>query len=119
LKDLGVWMKKIRKSVYGTRCVSDLTSNSDVLLTRSENRLYVHLYKLPSKTSVYLKPLTELPKKAVLLNSGKAVEVSVDFTPSTYNKEKGILRLTHLPTDRFCNEVMVIELVFDRDQPIR
>lgn len=119
LRDLGVWMKKMRKSVYSTKCVSNLTSNSDVLLTKSENRLYVHLYKLPKQSSVYLKPLTELPKKAVLLNNGKAVEVSVDFTPSTYNKEKGILRLAHLPIDRFCNEVMVIELVFDLDQPIR
>ena len=92
---------------------SHLTTNRSVLLTRRGNTLYVHLYTDPAGDSVKLKPLTILPRKATLLNTGKDVECAVEMLPSNHVEQRGYLRLLQLPVNEIANTVMVVKLEFD------
>ncbi|MBN2851736.1 MAG: alpha-L-fucosidase [Clostridia bacterium] len=112
LLTIGNWLKKVKISLYEVIPSSILTTNRDVLITKKENKLYIHLFKSPIKSSVYLPPISTLPKKAVLLNNMTSVKTSIDITPHTWNDEKRTLRLCDLPVNEFLNEVMVIELEF-------
>lgn len=120
LNEIGTWFHAVKPSFDDTRTITSMVDNKDILLTGKENKLYVHANKLPESNCIWLKPLKVLPIKAVLLNSGQCVHAKVEATPSLYNgsdNPDGLLRLSGLPVDRYSNEVMVIELEFDR--PVR
>jgi alpha-L-fucosidase len=114
LKRIGKWYKNVKESLEGTAPASQLTSNRNVLLTRKGNTLYVHLYKDPVSEAVKLKPLTAAPRKATLLNTGKAVEFSIEMAPTDHLDQKGYLRLTNLPANAMADSVLVVKLEFDQ-----
>lgn len=114
LRRVGRWHRRVRESFEGTEPCSRLTSNRDVLLTSRGSTLYVHLYKDPVEESVQLKPLTQLPKRATLLNDGRRVECRVDLLPTDHAEQRAYLRLCRLPVNELANTVMVVKLEFDR-----
>ncbi|MBW7455952.1 hypothetical protein K0U00_18140, partial [Paenibacillus sepulcri] len=59
-----------------------------------------------------LKPWDVVPKRAALLNDGRELETSVDFTP-WYWREKPYLRIRNVPVNELSDEVLVIRLEFD------
>lgn len=114
LKRIGRWYQAIKESLEGAVPASHLTANRNVLLTRKENALYVHLYVDPVGESVKLKPLAVLPRRATLLNTGQAVDCSLDMVPSEHVQQGRYLRLCKLPVNQLANTVLVVKLEFDR-----
>jgi alpha-L-fucosidase len=84
-----------------------------VLLTRKGNTVYVHLCNELVSESVKLKPLTLLPRRATLLNTGELVRCDITMAPSDHADQKGYLRLRDLPVNESANTVLVLKLEFD------
>ena len=115
LRRIGKWYQAVRESLEAVRPASPLTTNRNVLLTRRGDRtLYVHLNPDPQGAGVKLKPFNVLPKSAILLNTGAAVDCVVNLTPGDHEAHKPCLRLLHLPVNELSNTVLVVKLEFDR-----
>jgi alpha-L-fucosidase len=114
LRRIGRWYRSVREALEDVTPASHLTSNRNVLLTRRGNTLYVHLHKDPLGTAVKLKPLAVRPRRATLLNTGQAVDCTLDMAPSDHVEQKGYLRLRGLPVNELANTVLVVRLEFDR-----
>ena len=109
---IGRWYKSIRESVESAEPYSCGIENEDILLTKKGDDIYVHLFKYPKSSVVWLKPMESLPKKAVLLNDGSELQVKLEITPTIFKEKKPYLRVTGVPVDKFANEVMVIKLEY-------
>lgn len=114
LSRIGKWYTAVKESLEGTVPASHLTSNRQVLLTRKENTIYVHLTTDPTGDAIKLAPLIQLPRKATLLNTGQPVECSVELVPSEHVAQHRYLRLRKLPVNELANTVLVVKLEFDR-----
>jgi alpha-L-fucosidase len=126
LEKIGTWYKSVREAFDGTIPASDMINKDEIktagsnviverdsaLLTRKGNTIYVHLYRDPQCSSILLKPLDVIPRKATLLNNRQELEFSVDLMPC-YWKEKPYLRIRNLPVNELTDSVMVIKLEFD------
>jgi alpha-L-fucosidase len=115
LRRLGQWYSAVKESLEGVQPASYLTSNRNVMLTRRDRTLYVHLNKDPLGDGVTLKPFNVAPKRATLLNTGRPVDFVVNLTPADHQEQEAYLRLKHLPTNEMANTVLVVKLQFDRD----
>lgn len=113
LKEIGRWMDAVGEAYGDAVPASQFMKNDAVMLTRRDRTLYVHLNKMPVTDSVKLKPLTVLPKSAVLLNTGAALPVSNALCPADHESQIGHLRVRQLPADNLANTVAVIKLEFD------
>ena len=114
LSRIGKWLHPVRESLFEVEPASALTTNRDVVLTRRGHTLYVHLIKEPETASVFLHPLAEMPRRAVLLNTGKAVDVDVADLPRLHNLTPDrCLRIKHLPVNDRPTAGWVIRLDFD------
>lgn len=128
LRKIGTWYKSVQEAFAGTIPASDMGGHDEivmagsqqkvardhVLLTRKDNKIYVHLYRDTQSASVVLKPLDVLPRRAVLLNNGQELSCSVDLLP-WYWRERPYLRIRNLPVNELTGEVMVIKLEFDEE----
>jgi alpha-L-fucosidase len=114
LKRIGSWYQAVKESLEDAAPASHLTANRNVLLTRKGNTLYVHLYVDPVGEAIKLKPLAVLPRRATLLNTGQAVDCSLDMVPSEHVQQGRYLRLCKLPVNQLANTVLVVKLEFDR-----
>lgn len=114
LRRIGRWYRAVRESLEDVQPASALTTNRNVLLTRRDRTLYVHLATDPQGDGVKLKPLDVLPKRATLLNTGKPVQCVVNLTPADHKEQRPCLRLMGLPTNEMANTVLVVKLEFDR-----
>ena len=113
LKRLGQWHHAVQEALEGTAPASHLTSNHEVLLTRRGNTLYIILYADPRGDVVKLKPISLLPRRSTLLNTGTEISCSIDLVPSEHGNQGRYLRLTHLPVNEYANTVLVARLEFD------
>jgi alpha-L-fucosidase len=114
LRRVGTWYHAVKESLEGVVPASSYTVNRDVLLTRRDNTLYVHLFKEPTSAAVKLNPLQITPRRATLLNTGAPVEFAVDLVPNEHVEHKPCLRLRKLPVNELANTVLVVKLEFDR-----
>jgi alpha-L-fucosidase len=112
LRRIGKWYASVKEAFEGTAPASNLTTNRNVLLTKRDNTLYVHLYKDPIREAVQLKPMATAPQRARLLNTGKPVEFAVDMVPSDHVEHKAYLRLRNLPVDELADTVLVVKVEF-------
>ena len=115
LRRIGQWRASVREAFDGAAPASQLTANRNVMITRRDNTLYVHLLKDPTGDAVKLKPIALAPVRATLLNTGVPVANSVTMVPSDHADPKAWLRLHGLPANELANTVMVAKLEFDRD----
>jgi alpha-L-fucosidase len=114
LKRIGKWYGAVQESVEGTVPASNLTTIRNVLLTRRDNTLYVHLNKDPIREAVQLKPIAVLPRRATLLNTGRPAECLVEMAPSDHIEHKPYLRIRNLPVDELADTVLVVKLEFEK-----
>jgi len=114
LRRIGKWYGAVKESFEGVQPASHLTSNRNVMLTRRDRTLYVHLNKDPASDGVKLKPFNVAPRRATLLNTGRPVDVVVNLSPADHQEQKAYLRLMHLPANAMANTVLVVKLEFDR-----
>jgi alpha-L-fucosidase len=120
LQAVGDWFKRVRDSFDGAEPASELTDNREVLLTRKENTLYVHLTQDPTCARALLDPIAVSPQRAVLLNNGAELETRVDLIPTRVMGREGILRsaepclrVRNLPIDELAGETLVLRLDFE------
>jgi len=114
LQRLGAWYGKVREAFEGTVLAGNLTSNREVLLTRREDTVYVHLNAVPKTTAVLLRPLNVVPRRAILLNTGEPVSCDVNRLPVLHHEAvPTCLRLYGLPVVRLAGEVPVVRLEFE------
>jgi alpha-L-fucosidase len=113
LKDIGKWMSLVGEAFGDAVPASHLTSNSNVMLTRRGNVLYVHLQSVPVTDSVKLKPFTTAPKRALFLNNGSELPLSTVLCPADHESRTGYLRIRGIPADSLANTVGVVKLEFD------
>jgi alpha-L-fucosidase len=113
LRRLGDWYVRVRPALLGEPC-STLTDNRDVLLTRRGDMLYVICHREMAGDAVKLRPLTGAPKRATLLNDGRAVDFAVELLPSDHVAGTACLRLKRLPVNELAGQVLVMALEFDR-----
>ena len=112
LKRIGKWYHSVRESLEGVYPASHLTVNRNVMLTRRNNTIYVHLNKDPQGNSVKLPPMVTMPKSAVLLNDGRKIETMTKLTPADHVSQWPVLRLRNLPVNEMANTVLVVKLEF-------
>ena len=112
LRRIGKWYSAVKEAFEGTVPASNLTTNRNVLLTRRDNTIYVHLHRDPIKEAVQLKPMAVAPVRATLLNTGKPVEFAVDMVPTDHIEHKPYLRLRRLPVDELADTVLVVKVEF-------
>ena len=115
---VGRWYIKVREAFSDTIPCSKMTTNLDVFLTRRGNVVYVHLKHPIKAESVVLHPLTQMPAKAVLLNTGTELTCSTDVIPVFWQDNARILRIKGLPKSAIASaETLVIKVDFG--QPLR
>lgn len=113
LKNIGKWYRAVGEAVKDVEPASHLTRNHDILLTRRDNVIYVHLVNDPRTSGVKLDPIAIAPKSAILLNTGEPVDFTVDLVPTNHIEHKPYLRLQNLPVNELTNTVIVVKLEFD------
>ena len=113
LDDIGRWMESARESFDDVVPVNELTENRNVLLTRRDKTIYVHLNSRPNTKGVVLKPIVALPTKATLLSTGQEVEFVVKQFPNSFKEQIKQLHLCNLPIDKHSNEVMIVKMNFN------
>ena len=115
LRRIGLWFNAVKEALVNVEFAGQLTDNNGVLLTRRGETLYVHLITEPESTSVFLHPLTDLPRRATLLNTGEPVEFDVDDFPRLHNQNpERCLRVKHLLVNDHLTYGWVLKLEFER-----
>jgi alpha-L-fucosidase len=117
---VGKWYLSVKEAFGDAQPVSDITDNTDVLLTERDSTIYVHLYKEPTMRRVLLRPMDKLPVKATLLNTGEAVEARIETLPTLHMNKEGLLtdgrtyylRLVNLPVNELAGTVLVVKMEF-------
>ncbi|CAH1226908.1 hypothetical protein PAECIP111891_06026 [Paenibacillus allorhizoplanae] len=129
LRRIGRWYKKVKEAlvdvtpasylggkdeIIDANEVANRVFRDEVLLTRRGNTIYAHAYRDLQSSTIILKPLNMLPKRAILLNDGRELETAVEQLP-WYWRERPYLRIRNLPVNEITDEVLVVKLEFDDD----
>lgn len=111
---VGKWKKTVDEAFQDVEFDSELLASPDLLVTKRDRTVYVHLNKLPVGSGVKLKPINVMPAKAVLLNTGQPIECLVNLSPSDHATQQRYLRLRNLPVNDTTNTVLVARLDFEK-----
>ena len=114
LRRIGKWKSAVEESFAKVLPDSELLGIPGVFLTKNDRTLYIHLNKMPVGDGIKLKPISVLPIKATLLNTGKKVDCVVNLCPSDHASQQPYLRLRNLPVNELSNTVLVAKLEFER-----
>ncbi len=109
---IGKWFKRVREGFYGAEPAPDIIGHGDCMVTRAENRLYLHFPVPPESSGIVLNPLAVAPVRATLLNSGEELRAAVEMVPSCF-RHGAFLRISGIPVNKLAGEVPVIRLDFD------
>lgn len=115
LRKIGKWQAKVKEALEAEPA-SDICDRNDFMLTRRKNTLYVHFPMECESTGYHLNPLTTPPKKAILLNTGKKLNVKYEVLPGTFGTKFSRIPCVHIngiPVDDLEEEVIVLKLEFD------
>lgn len=114
LRRIGAWLGPVRESLFDVEPAEELTSNRDVTLTRRGSTVYVHLAKAPETEAVILPSITDIPRRATLLNTGEPVGFDVADLPRLHHlKQNRCLRIKGLPVNARPTEGWVVKLEFN------
>jgi len=113
LAGIGNWFKPAHSALCRAAPAPGISDNSDVLLTRDGNTLYVHLIEEPIASAINLPPITETPERAFLLHTAEPVSTAVRNLPWLYkNTPDRCLSLVDLPVDSRRLAGLIIQLDF-------
>jgi len=110
LDRLGAWYAAVKES-FDAEPAPGLVSNKQVMVTRRDNTLYVHLLD-PIGDAVKLKPLAIMPTSATLLNDGRPVEFDVSLLPTEHVDHVPYLRLKRLPINELAGTLPIVKIEF-------
>jgi len=109
LKRIGRWYGHVEEAYAGAKLVTGKIKNNSIMVTSKDNTLYIHLNRLPVGNTASLYPLTTLPAKVELLNTGQELRCVVERKP--YEKE-AFLWVQNIPVNELSNEIPVLKLEF-------
>ena len=115
MADVGRWYRKVRDSYRDVETVSDLklAIAPNAVVTRRGDTLFVHFPKGLDATGLDLRPLTAMPEKVTLLNTGKTLNARVELMPwNVGNFKCETLHVWGIPADSLANECIVLRLDF-------
>ncbi|MDP6775921.1 MAG: alpha-L-fucosidase [Candidatus Latescibacteria bacterium] len=114
LRELGIWYRAVREAFIDVEYAVEELSTIDMLVTRREDLLYLHLFDPPEVNRVVLDHLSTVPARATLLNNGQSLEIASDSLPTYFRRESRCpVRIKNLPVDEMSGTVMVIKLELD------
>lgn len=114
LRNIGQWYGSVREAFDGTEPASHLFKDKDILVTRKDSTLYLHLFRDPKGSAIVVEPLDILPRRAVLLNTGEELQAVRDRGAKHWHQPLEFVKIKNLPVNRQTHDVMVIRLEFDR-----
>lgn len=109
LGKVGSWYKRVKEAF----CAPDpgFTESRELLTTRKDDNIYVHCFKGLDSSTLSLYPISGLPRRVILLNSGECVDFTAE--PVIYHVGRGPhLRLRGIPVDELNDEVPVFKLEY-------
>ncbi|MFI4910109.1 MAG: alpha-L-fucosidase [Sedimentisphaeraceae bacterium JB056] len=112
LKIIGQWYKSVKESFNNTKPASHLIDTPNILVTKKERALYLHLFKDSDSSTISLEPMTEAPAKATLLNNETQLEFKIDSMVQEWRTAKPHLRIRKIPINEMQDTVMVIKLEY-------
>lgn len=118
LNGVGKWYNSVKEAFDAEPCL--ILSDKNILTSRKENHIYVHIPNGLNSCGLTLKPIDKLPKSVTLLNDGRGLKFDVvtrpeDIDISSHTMRPPTLHIFDIPADEFSNETMVIKLEFDSD----
>ncbi len=114
LRRIGKWEKQVDEAFHDVEFDAELLASTDLLVTKRERTIYIHLNKLPVGSGVKLKPINVMPAKAILLNTGQPIDCVVNLSPSDHATQQSYLRIRNLPVNDALNTVLVAKLEFEK-----
>lgn len=114
LRKIGLWVKTCREAIYDALPASELIDSDEMMMTISGNNLYIHLINDPKGDSIVLRPLTALPDKAILLNTGQILKISRDMGVRSWSDKMDSLTIGNIPVETLYDTIPVIKLVYDK-----
>ena len=112
---VGKWYGKVSDSFRNVKTLTDLklAIAPNAVVTRRDDTLFVHFPTGLDATGLDLRPLTVMPERATLLNTGKALNARVEFMPWNAGRfDRETLHVWGIPADDLANECVVIRLDF-------
>ena len=126
LAGIGKWYDLIKESFQNTESISIFKGKENLLTTvkdSAENsELYIHFIKGLTCSGVVLDPITTLPQKIEILNTGENPIFALDIIPTYCRREDAFVKYLHiydLPCDKLNNEPVVLKLTFDESFEIK
>jgi alpha-L-fucosidase len=116
LEEIGNWYHRVKESFEGTEPASELMQRDDLLLTRCNNTLYVHLPDDLTSTGITLNPVSVLPVHGEILNTGEKLNMSLDIMPELCHvggQSREYLHISNIDVNHLIEEVVILKLVFD------
>lgn len=114
LRRIGKWKKQVDEAFHDVEFDAEFLTSTDLLVTKRERTIYIHLNKLPLGSGVKLKPINVMPTKAILLNTGQPIDCVVTLSPSDHATQQPYLRIRNLPVNDALNTVLVAKLEFEK-----
>lgn len=108
LRAIGRWFKNCREALIDVELANDKIRSQTTFASERHGAFYLALVEHPIATGCFVPPFQEAPKSIILLNNGKPV----DFDIHLQHGRHPMLRLRNLPVKEFCDEVMVLRMVF-------
>ena len=117
LKQVGSWFRRVSESYFGAKLV-DVGINraiNDVTVTKKDNFLYIHLPAPAESDGLALKPISVLPKSAVVLNDRAGIQLPCLHALLSFagGAEAEYLHVMEIPVNRLAGEVIVLRLEFE------
>ena len=122
LRNIGIWYRSVKESFIDVEFVKEFVEDTDILITKRGETIYVHLSEQPVTSRVLLKPIDKKPTRALVLNNQQPANARIDILPTEIMNANGniidsppTLRVRRLPVEKFSDSVIVLRLDFPRD----
>ena len=93
LRRTGEWYRRVRESYRDVTSAPELTASDGALITRRGGTVYLHYPNGIPASGVSVRPMSEQPSKAVLLDTGEELETELTRLPRDWEKGDRSLRV--------------------------
>ena len=117
LKRTGDWYGRVKEAFTDVETLwrKPEKEGDMYVLTRRGRTVYVHCPEGLEQSGLDLRPFSQLPAKAVVLNDGAVLKTDLAIIPRNYMTRQKTLHVGGIDADRYANECVVIRLDFSED----
>ncbi len=115
LQSLGKWYREVKPIFAQAVPVKLSEEHENIFCLKRGNQLVVVSVDRLDVNAIYMNPIDQFPRDAILANSGTSVDCRLDWLPARYHTENATcLRLYNLPQEVENEPVLIFLLEFDR-----